>query len=179
MLAEIPSAYDLYAGGSPKSRSAASSDSGLSSGRSSANEIKHRFEKLPNGGHRHRLSAPKRHQFLANQVRRLRDFLDSRKERDKEKEKEKEEEKEKEKEKEKEGHGHHHDKNGNGNGNGDGHDHHISRELLEHPLSLLAEKIEDFEADHHINNNAKKKHNVKDDFIHKYGDLQHVVGRGE
>lgn len=163
VFAEIPSAYDLYSGGSPKSR-ISSPDTGSSSGRSSANESKHRFEKLPNGGHRHNLSAPKRHQFLANQVRRFKDFLEGKREKDKDK-------------------GHDHDQgHGNGNGNGDkhghGHHHHpASRELVEHPLSLIAEKVEDFEADHFACNS--KKHNVKDDFVQKYGDLQHVVGRGE
>ncbi|KAG0001314.1 serine/threonine-protein kinase HAL4/sat4 [Modicella reniformis] len=172
MLAEIPSVYDLHASGSPspnKSRSASPSDTGSSSARSFTNESKHRFEKLPNGGHRHHLSAPKRHQFLAKQVRRLRGFLDGMKEKDNEKE----------------GHDHghgHHDivhGQGHGNGDGDGHGNHINRELLEHPLSLLMERIDDFEADHHNpNNNVKKKHGVKEDFVQKYGDLQHVVGRG-
>lgn len=163
-LAEIPSAMDLYVGSSPKNRSAASSDTASSSGRSSTNENKHRFERLPNGGHRHHLCAPKRHQFLANQIRRFRDFLDERKD----------------KHKDKEGHERkhdHHQGDGRGNGHGNGHEHHqINHELLEHPLSLLIEKIDDFEAGHHVP--SIKQHSVKDDFVEKYGDLQHVVGRG-
>ncbi|KAF8924213.1 serine/threonine-protein kinase HAL4/sat4, partial [Dissophora ornata] len=88
VLTEIPSAYDLYDGSSHSSgtRSIASSSSDASppSTRSSVNEGKSRFEKLPHGGHRHNLCAPKRHQFLATQARRLRGLLDSKKDKEKE-----------------------------------------------------------------------------------------------
>ncbi|KAF9968350.1 serine/threonine-protein kinase HAL4/sat4 [Mortierella alpina] len=143
MLAEIPSAHDLYAG------SATSSDTGHSSARSSVNEAKHRFERLPNGGHRHNLCAPKRHQFLTTQVRRLRDLLDGKK-----------------------------DKDGHGNGHGNGHSHHIKREVLEHPLSLVYEKVHDFEGDHHSPNVGSRKKTVKEEFMQKYGELGPVIGKG-
>ncbi|CAO3563141.1 unnamed protein product [Mortierella alpina] len=143
MLAEIPSAHDLYAD------SAASSDTGHSSARSSVNEAKHRFERLPNGGHRHNLCAPKRHQFLTTQVRRLRDLLDGKK-----------------------------DKEGHGNGHGNGHSHHIKREVLEHPLSLVFEKVPDFEGDHHSPIVGSRKKTVKEEFVQKYGELGPVVGKG-
>ncbi|KAF9571008.1 serine/threonine-protein kinase HAL4/sat4 [Mortierella alpina] len=139
MLAEIPSAHDLYAS------SATSSETGHSSSRSSVNEAKHRFERLPNGGHRHNLCAPKRHQFLTTQVRRLRDLLDGKK-----------------------------DKEGHGHGHGNGHGHHIKREVLEHPLSLVYEKMHDLEGDHH----SPKKKTVKEEFMQKYGELSSVVGKG-
>ncbi|KAF9989977.1 serine/threonine-protein kinase HAL4/sat4 [Mortierella antarctica] len=143
MLAEIPSAHDLYAG------SATSSETGHSSARSSVNEGKHRFERLPNGDHRHNLCAPKRHQFLRTQVRRLRDLLDGKK-----------------------------DKEGHGNGHGNGHSHHIKREVLEHPLSLVYEKAHDFEGDHHSPSMGSKKKTVKEEFMQKYGELGSVVGKG-
>ncbi|KAF9277334.1 serine/threonine-protein kinase HAL4/sat4 [Mortierella alpina] len=142
ILAEIPSAHDLYAG------SATSSDTGHSSARSSVNEAKHRFERLPNGGHRHNLCAPKRHQFLTTQVRRLRDLLDGKK-----------------------------DKEGHGNGHGNGR-HHIKREVLEHPLSLVFEKVHEFEGDHHSPSMGSKKKTVKEEFVQKYGELGSVVGKG-
>ncbi|KAG0198275.1 serine/threonine-protein kinase HAL4/sat4 [Mortierella sp. GBA30] len=153
LLTEIPSAYDLYAG-SNHSRSAASSETGRSSGRSSVNESKHRFERLPNGSHRHSLSAPKRHQFLANQIRRLRELLDGKKE------------KEKEKEREKDGHG-------------PAHGHHI-REAFEHPLSLLNEKIHEFEGhlEHSPSVSPNKKKMIQEEFVQKYGELGPVVGKG-
>ncbi|KAI1319903.1 hypothetical protein EDD11_002578 [Mortierella claussenii] len=168
MLAEIPSAFDLYGGDqrspspSRKSHSVASSNSDTtaqSSGRSSVNENKQRFEKLPNGGHRHHLSAPKRHQYLTTQVRRLRGLLDGGKREREREEKEKA--------------------------------HALHREALEHPLSLLHEKMQDFENDregrglhHHRHRHQSssvggaRKHDVKGDFVGKYGDLQQVVGRG-
>ncbi|KAF9914699.1 serine/threonine-protein kinase HAL4/sat4 [Lobosporangium transversale] len=168
VLEEIPSAKDNFESSdnhhigstarSHKSHSVASSnsDTAQSSGHSSENECKDRFERLPNGGHRHHLSAPKRHQHLVTQIRRLKGLLDGGK-KDREKDRAEKDEK-------KERHSH---RNGHG----------VLREALEHPLSLLNEKIEDFEKErghhHHAN-----KHSIKEEFAAKYGDLQQVVGRG-
>ncbi|KAF9347100.1 serine/threonine-protein kinase HAL4/sat4 [Mortierella sp. AD094] len=166
MLAEIPSAYDLYSGASDGKRSATPSVKSLSagyssdntapsSGRSSGKESKVRFEKLPNGGHRHNLSAPKRHQYLTKQVRRLRELLEGKKD----------------KEGKKDGHGHEHEHE---------HGHAINPDVFNHPLSLLNEKIKEFEGDHlyHHSLSSKKKHSLRDEFMEKYGDLQQVVGKG-
>ncbi|KAF9119690.1 serine/threonine-protein kinase HAL4/sat4 [Mortierella sp. 14UC] len=119
MLAEIPSAYDLMPPSSKKAHSHTSSPSSSagtahsSGGHSSTHESLHRFERLPDGGHRHHLSAPKRHRFLSEQVHRFRDFL--------------------------EGHGHGAEKQNK--------HHHIKREVMEHPLSLIGEKMHDYEKD--------------------------------
>lgn len=113
-------------------------------------ESKHRFERLPDGSHAHHLSAPKRQQFLSNQVRRLRDLLEGRKDKE---------------------HYHHGS-------------HHLHPDALEHPLSLLKEKLADFEGDRSSSpasfgsTAGKKKHSVKEEFVHKYGDLSQVVGKG-
>ncbi|KAF9376482.1 serine/threonine-protein kinase HAL4/sat4 [Podila verticillata] len=151
ILAEIPSAADLYAPstGSRSSPSVASSDT-PSSSHSGMGESKHRFERLPDGSHAHHLSAPKRQQFLSNQVRRLRDLLEGRKDKE---------------------HYHHGS-------------HHLHPDALEHPLSLLKEKLADFEGDRSSSpasfgsTAGKKKHSVKEEFVHKYGDLSQVVGKG-
>ncbi|KAF9581557.1 hypothetical protein BGW38_001386, partial [Lunasporangiospora selenospora] len=166
MMPEIPSAADLFTaapgGGTSgaratsrfshsKSHSVDSSGSVRSSGHSSVNESKHRFERLPNGAHRHNLSAPKRHQFLSNQVRRLKELLEGGK-------REKDDDR-------------HQPSPQQG--------HHLSREFFEHPLSLLNEKIKDFEDDvRHSPGGGKKNHSLKDNFEAKYGDLQQVVGKG-
>ncbi|KAG0212753.1 serine/threonine-protein kinase HAL4/sat4 [Mortierella sp. NVP41] len=173
MLAEIPSAYDLMPGivknnkGGGGAKSQASSGTAPSSGHSSVHESVHRFERLADGTHRHHLSAPKRHRFLSEQAHRLRDFLDGKRD----------------------GHGHGHG-HGRGHGggekkdkhekNGHGH-HHIDKEMLEHPLSLIAEKIREFEGDlhqHSSRENSATRNKTKQDFVHKYGELQQVVGRG-
>ncbi|KAK3819169.1 MAG: kinase-like domain-containing protein [Linnemannia elongata] len=148
MLAEIPSAYDLMP---PKhnARSRASSDTARSSGgHSSTHESVHRFEKLPDGGHRHNLSAPKRHRFLSEQAHRFRDFLEGKRD----------------------WHGHDKDKK----------HHHIDKEVLEHPLSLIGEKMREYERDavHAGGKDSKSRKLTKEDFIHKYGELQQVVGKG-
>ncbi|KAF8985682.1 serine/threonine-protein kinase HAL4/sat4 [Entomortierella lignicola] len=65
---------------SPSSWSIASSETAPSSANSSIVESKQRFERLPNGTHRHHLSAPKRHQFLSNQVRWLKELIEGKKE---------------------------------------------------------------------------------------------------
>ena len=155
-LAEIPSAYDLLpttpAKNGARSIDSSSSDAApSSSGHSSVNESKHRLERLPSGSHRHNLSAPKRHQFLSSQVRRFRDLLDGKKEKEE----------------------HHHQFLHHG--------HHIKREVMEHPLSLMKEKIHDFEGESHLASSpsGKKKQTVKEEFLQKYGDLQQVVGRGK
>ncbi|KAF8966997.1 hypothetical protein BGZ46_000264 [Entomortierella lignicola] len=160
LLAEIPSAFDLYSGVGDGKKSATpsvksvtagySSDNAVSSsGQSATQESKNRFEKLPNGSHRHNLSAPKRHQYLATKVRRLRALLDGKK-----------------------------DKNEKKDGHGDGHL--IDPEAFEHPLSLFNEKVKDLvnEHHHHSLSISKKKHSIKDEFMEKYGDIQHVVGKG-
>lgn len=155
VLAEIPSAYDLLptapAKNGARSIDSSSSDGApSSSGHSSVNESKHRFERLPDGSHRHNLSAPKRHQFLSSQVRRFRDLLEGRKDKEE----------------------HHHNFLHLG--------HHIKREVMEHPLSLMKEKIPDFEGEAHLSpaSSNNKKLTVKEEFLQKYGDLQQVVGRG-
>ncbi|KAG0053712.1 serine/threonine-protein kinase HAL4/sat4 [Gryganskiella cystojenkinii] len=160
-LAEIPSAYDLYSTPSPghkngaRSIDSSSSDAApSSSGHSSINESKHRFERLPNGSHHHNLSAPKRHQFLSSQVRRFKDLLEGKKD----------------KEELLQHHQHHLLHQG----------HHLKREAMEHPLSLMKEKIQDFETDSHLGSalSSKKKLTLKEEFLHKYGDLQQVIGKG-
>ncbi|KAG0033672.1 serine/threonine-protein kinase HAL4/sat4 [Podila clonocystis] len=159
ILAEIPSAPDLYAPstGSRSSPSVASSDS-PSSAHSGIIESKHRFERLPDGSHAHHLSAPKRQQFLSNQVRRLRALLEGRKDKERHHHKE-----------------HHHHK--------DHHkDHHLHLEVLEHPLSLLKEKLAEFEGDRPSSpasfSSSSDKKKLKAEFVHKYGELQQVVGKG-
>ncbi|KAF9435336.1 hypothetical protein BGZ76_006487 [Entomortierella beljakovae] len=159
ILSEIPSAMDLHVSPndgirshSPSIKSISggySSDTASSVGRGSINETKQRFEKLPNGSHRHYLSAPKRYQYLTTQVQRLRDLLDGGK-------KDKDEKKD---------------------------EHHLNPETFNHPLSLLKEKIKEYEVDHRRHQHSpsldnKKKHTVKEDFVEKYGELQSVVGRG-
>ncbi|KAF9177234.1 serine/threonine-protein kinase HAL4/sat4 [Haplosporangium sp. Z 767] len=156
-LAQIPSVNYLYAASTPPSRScsAGSSDaspsSGPTAGHSPVNESKYRFEQLPNGGHRHHLSAPRRHESLAKRIRRLRELLEGKGEKD--------------------GYenAHHH---------GHGHEKHHSLETLKHPLSLLNEKMQDFEFNHHASDDSKKKHAVKEEFMQKYGELQETVGKG-
>jgi len=148
MLAEIPSAYDLMPPGH-NARSRASSDTAHSSGgHSSTHESVHRFERLPDGRHRHNLSAPKRHRFLSEQARRFRDFLEGKRD----------------------WHGHDKDKK----------HHHIEKEVMEHPLSLIGEKMREFEreAAQAGGKDSRSKKMAKEEFIQKYGELQQVVGRG-
>lgn len=149
MLAEIPSAYDLMPPGH-NARSRASSDTAHSSGgHSSTHESVHRFERLPDGRHRHNLSAPKRHRFLSEQARRFRDFLEGKRD----------------------WHGHDKDKK----------HHHIEKEVMEHPLSLIGEKMREFEreAAQAGGKDSRSKKMAKEEFIQKYGELQQVVGRGK
>ncbi|KAF9546301.1 serine/threonine-protein kinase HAL4/sat4 [Mortierella hygrophila] len=150
MLSEIPSAYDLM----PPTRNAhsrASSDTARSSGgHSSTHESVHRFERLPDGGHRHNLSAPKRHRFLSEQAHRFRDFLEGKRD------------------------WHAHDKDKKH------HNHHIDKEVLEHPLSLIGEKMREYQREsvHAGGMDSRSKKEAKDEFVHKYGELQQVVGKG-
>jgi hypothetical protein len=159
-MTDIPSSADYYgpvgpSSASPSSWSLASSDTAPSSA-SSVIESKVRFERLPNGGHRHHLSAPKRQQFLANQVRRLRELLDGRRDRD----------------------DHlfnppppHQQAHGQ---------HQLKPEVFEHPLSLLNEKYQDLETDPTGSpaSSHRRRHSVKTDFLHKYGELQQIIGKG-
>jgi len=157
MLAEIPSAYDLMPPSSHKAKSqTSSSDTAHSSGHSSSGlESVNRFERLSDGGHRHHLSAPKRHRFLSEQVQRFRDFLEGKRD----------------------GHGNggHGEKGRKGEKR-----HHIKQEVLEHPLSLIGEKMREYErkAERGDENAVKSKKTTKEDFVHKYGELHQVVGKG-
>ncbi|KAF8928037.1 hypothetical protein BGZ47_001848 [Haplosporangium gracile] len=147
MLAEIPSAYDLMPPNN-KARSQGSSDSAHSSGgHSSTHESVHRFERLPDGGHRHNLSAPKRHRFLSEQAHRFRDFLEGKR---------------------------------NWHGHDRKHHHQIDKEVMEHPLSLIGEKMREYEKETHGRDDSvtKNKKVAKECFVHKYGELQQVVGKG-
>ncbi|KAG0290288.1 hypothetical protein BGZ96_006256 [Linnemannia gamsii] len=162
MLAEIPSVYDLMPPSKAHSRS--SSDTAPSSGHSSVHESVHRFERLADGGHKHNLSAPKRHRFLSEQAHRFRDFLEGKRD----------------------WHGHGGHGNG-GKGGGGGREnkhrhHHIEKEVLEHPLSLIGEKMREYEREANQGGKdpsvIKNKKTAKEDFVFKYGELQQVVGRG-
>ncbi|KAF9300187.1 hypothetical protein BGZ74_008202, partial [Mortierella antarctica] len=81
-IVDIPSPTGGPSSASPSTWSISSSDTGPSSANSSVIESRIRYERLPNGSHRHHLSAPKRQQFLSNQVRRLRELLDGKRERE-------------------------------------------------------------------------------------------------
>ncbi|KAF9950358.1 serine/threonine-protein kinase HAL4/sat4 [Mortierella alpina] len=155
LMADIPSTADFYApagpsSASPSSWSIASSDTGPSSA-SSVIESKIRFERLANGSHRHHLSAPKRQQFLSNQVRRLRELLDGKRERDDP------------------SHNHLHAQA------------QLKPEVFQHPLSLLNEKYQDLDTEQSgspVSTSRRRQHNVKTDFVQKYGELQQVIGKG-
>ncbi|KAF9380549.1 serine/threonine-protein kinase HAL4/sat4, partial [Podila verticillata] len=144
---DIPSPAGGPSSASPSTWSIASSDTGPSSANSSVIESRHRYERLPNGSHRHHLSAPKRQQFLFNQVRRLRELLDGKRERE---------------------------------------DptvpHHLRPEVFEHPLSLLNERYQDMDTENnqqqHGGPSLRRRNTVKMDFVHKYGELKQVVGKG-
>ncbi|KAF9918623.1 hypothetical protein FBU30_000123 [Linnemannia zychae] len=152
LMTDLPSSTDNGPAGpssaSPSSWSIASSDTAPSSA-SSVME-KARFERLPQGGHRHHLSAPKRQQFLANQVRRLRELLDGRRDRD------------------------------DHSMNSQNQHHQLKPEVFEHPLSLLNEKYQNLEADGAGSpaSSHRRRYSVKTDFLHKYGELQHIIGKG-
>lgn len=66
-----------------------------------------------------------------------------------------------------------------------GHDkdkkHHIDKEVLEHPLSLIGEKMREYEreAAHAAGKDSRSKKLAKEEFVHKYGELQQVVGKGK
>ncbi|KAF9346572.1 serine/threonine-protein kinase HAL4/sat4, partial [Mortierella sp. AD094] len=135
---------------SPSSWSIASSETTPSSASSSIIESKHRFERLPNGGHRHHLSAPKRHQFLSNQVRWLKELLEGRK-----------------------------DKEEIATPPQSQGSHQLKPEVFENPLSLLNERYQDLDADQTGSPVAsnRRKYTLKSDFVHIYGELQQVVGK--
>ncbi|KAG9326196.1 hypothetical protein KVV02_001080 [Mortierella alpina] len=155
LLAEIPSTTDTCtpagpSSASPSSWSIASSDTGPSSA-SSVIESRIRFERLANGSHRHHLSAPKRQQFLSNQVRRLRELLDGKRDRDDPQ------------------HNHLHAQA------------QLKPEVFQHPLSLLNEKYQDLDTEQSgspVSTSRRRQHNVKLDFVQKYGELQQVIGKG-
>ncbi|KAF9081375.1 serine/threonine-protein kinase HAL4/sat4 [Mortierella sp. GBA35] len=154
-MTDIPSSADFYgpagpSSASPSSWSIASSDTAPSSAGSVTEKV--RFERLSNGGHRHHLSAPKRQQFLANQVRRLRELLEGK--RDK----------------------YDHSLNSQSHHS----QHHLKPEVFEHPLSLLNEKYQDLETDPTGSpaSSHRRRHSVKTDFLHKYGELQQIIGKG-
>ncbi|KAF9922579.1 serine/threonine-protein kinase HAL4/sat4, partial [Mortierella alpina] len=118
---------------------------------SSVIESRVRFERLANGSHRHHLSAPKRQQFLSNQVRRLRELLDGKRERDDPQ------------------HNHLHAQA------------QLKPEVFQHPLSLLNEKYQDLDTEQSgspVSTSRRRQHNVKLDFVQKYGELQQVIGKG-
>ncbi|KAG0331335.1 serine/threonine-protein kinase HAL4/sat4 [Podila humilis] len=192
LLADIPSATAPVAavgdtlspaGGGPSSASPstwsiASSDTGISSTNTSVIENRARFEQLPNGTHRHHLSVPKRQQFLANQVRRLRELLDGKKEREDvvvatpppppppsssssailhQQQ-----------------HQYQHQQ----------HHQQVKTDVFESPLSLMNEKNQDMESEQHqpssgaASPSLRRRNTVKMDFVQKYGELQQVVGKG-
>ncbi|KAF9133041.1 serine/threonine-protein kinase HAL4/sat4 [Mortierella sp. 14UC] len=162
LMTDTPSSADYYGpagptSASPSSWSVASSDTAPSSA-GSVIESRVRFERLPQGGHRHHLSAPKRQQFIANQVRRLRELLEGRRDRD--------------------------DHSLNSQPqllHPPQHGHHqLKPEVFEHPLSLLNEKYQDLETDPTGSpaSSHQRGHSVKTDFLHKYGELQRIIGKG-
>ncbi|KAF8939537.1 kinase-like domain-containing protein [Dissophora ornata] len=174
LMTEIPPSADYYSpaglsSASPSSWSIASSDTAPSSANSIV-ESKIRFERLPNGSHRHHLSAPKRQQFLSNQVRRLRELLDGKRDR--------------------EDHtsaaplshhgGHMHQHHQHQQHQQSGGSHHLKSEVFEHPLSLLNEKYQDLDAEQAGSPVAshRRRQALKVDFVQKYGELQQIVGKG-
>ncbi|KAF9970228.1 serine/threonine-protein kinase HAL4/sat4 [Actinomortierella ambigua] len=176
VLAELPSASDMvtppkrpgYHSASPSTHSIASTtDTIPSSNGSGAGEIRHRFERLPQGGHRHHLSAPRRNQFLASQVKKIRDFLDGKKD----------------------------DPAGGGHRNHlhlhpESLDHPMT--LLNEKYGTAAEEQQHLQQNQpspsstrgpkhsllHPHHSHHQHHDVKADFAEKYGELQQVVGRG-
>ncbi|KAG0375571.1 serine/threonine-protein kinase HAL4/sat4 [Mortierella sp. AD032] len=166
LMTDIPSSADYYgpagpSSASPSSWSIASSDTAPSSA-SSVIESRVRFERLPQGGHRHHLSAPKRQQFLANQVRRLRELLDGR--RDKDDHSPNSQSQLQPQQQQQQQHG----------------QHQLKPEVFEHPLSLLNEKYQDLDTDSTGSpaSSHRRRHSVKTDFLQKYGELQQIIGKG-
>lgn len=158
LMTDIPCSADNYgpagpSSASPSSWSTASSDTAPSSA-SPVIEMA-RYERLPNGGHRHHLSAPKRQQFLANQVRRLRELLDGKRDRDDHLLNPPPQQQQ---------HGQHEPKS----------------EVFKHSLSLLNEKYQDFETDPTGGpaGSHRRRHPVKTDFLQTYGELQQIIGKG-
>ncbi|KAF9380669.1 serine/threonine-protein kinase HAL4/sat4 [Mortierella sp. AD011] len=137
---------------SPSSWSTVSSETAPSFGSSSVIDSKYRFEKLPNGGHRHNLSAPRRQQFLSNQVRWLKELIEGKKDRE--------------------------ETTTAPQSQGP---HQLKPEVFENPLSLLNEKYQNLDADQTGSPVAtnRVKCALKSDFVQKYGELQQqVVGKG-
>lgn len=147
------------ASASPSTWSIASSDTGPSSA-SSVAESRIRFEKLTNGQHRHHLSAPKRQQFLSNQVRRLRELLDGKRERDDQQQ-----------------------PLPPLNNASQGQLPQLQPDVYEHPLSLLNEKYQDLDNEQSMGSPSggvrRPNSSIRTDFVQKYGDLQQVVGKGK
>ncbi|KAF9993840.1 serine/threonine-protein kinase HAL4/sat4, partial [Entomortierella chlamydospora] len=152
VISSGPSAPAGPSRASPSSWSTASSETTPSSGSSSVIDSKYRFEKLPNGGHRHHLSAPRRQQFLSNQVRWLKELIEGKKDRE--------------------------ENTAAPQSQGS---HQLKPEVFENPLSLLNEKYQNLDADQTgspVANN-RLKYALKSDFVQKYGELQQqVIGKG-
>ncbi|ORZ08034.1 kinase-like domain-containing protein [Lobosporangium transversale] len=191
LITGLPSSIDQIspsglASVSPSSWSTISSDTTPSLASSSAFESKVRFERLPQGGHRHHLSAPKRHQFLSNQVRRLRELLDSKRD--------------------------HHAEDHTSPITGiphshaqsplQGSSHQFKSEVLEDSSPLSSEKCQEMDTDRYQHqpqlhphpyphpqqqnggvasptaHNRRRQSLLKTDFAQKYGELQQVIGKG-
>ncbi|KAF9921476.1 serine/threonine-protein kinase HAL4/sat4 [Linnemannia zychae] len=163
MLAEIPSVYDLKPGNVRSKSPTPSSDSGRSSNHSSSGQERPpRFERLPDGGHRHHLSAPRRHKFLSEQAHKFKEFLEGKRGRDEKRQR-------------------HPTPPPPQSQQAPNHNHHhfIKKEILEHPLSLISEKLHEYEKNNKSTSTSRNSSATrKDDFVHKYGILQQVVGRG-
>lgn len=111
-------------------------------------ESRHRYERLPNGSHRHHLSAPKRQQFLSNQVRRLRELLDGKRERE--------------------------DPMAPHHLRPEVFEHPLS--LLNEKYQNM--DTENNQQQHGGSPSLRRRYTVKMDFVRKYGELQQVVGKG-
>ncbi|KAF9310776.1 serine/threonine-protein kinase HAL4/sat4 [Podila horticola] len=150
-IADIPSPTGGPSSTSPSSWSIASSDTEPSSANSSVTESRFRYERLANGSHRHHLSAPKRHQFLSNQVRRLRDLLDGKREKE-----------------DSQTAPHHHLRP-------EVFEHPLSL------LNEKYQKMDTDQHSHShgaVSPSLQRRNTVKMDFVTKYGELQQVIGKG-
>lgn len=162
VLTEIPSAYDLLPTPPPTAKNHSSNKLGIA--RSIDSSSSHSSEAPPSSSGHSSLHHESKHRFerLPNGTHchnlsapKRHQFLSSQVRRFKELLEGKKNDKE----------DHHHD--------------HIKREAMEHPLSLMKEKMQDFEGDSHSPSpNNRKKLTVKEEFSEKYGELQQVVGRG-
>ncbi|KAF9423314.1 serine/threonine-protein kinase HAL4/sat4 [Podila epigama] len=159
--AELSSPIGGPSSASPSTWSIASA----SSANSSVIESRLRFERLPNGSHRHHLSAPKRQQFLSNQMRRLRDLLEGRRERTDDAQPQQQPQPQ---------------QPPTSNHHPDNHMQ-FAPEAYEHSLALLNEKNQEMENEHQHGTSSpslRRRNTVKMDFVQKYGELQQIVGKG-